>query len=258
MKNNHENPSKLGKFLSGRGFYVALCASIVTVGAAGYFTYRSTTSKLENQLDSMLSSSSSQSGQTKEWGYDDLNSSSNGAAKANVEETGVPKEKQTTAKQTQAAVTEPPQTQASATQAQAQASAPVFVMPMNGEITQEYSNGELVKSKTLKSWKTHDGVDIAGNLGDQVKSIAEGTVTSVKEDPMWGVCIVIDHGNGYEGHYYSLNKVVSVKADQKVSAGTVLGSVGNTAEAELSEPSHLHFGLKKNGQWVDPLSVIKN
>lgn len=242
MKKVSFNQSRFSKFISGKGFYAALCASIVTVGAAGFAAYRQTASRLENQLDSP-SESQYVPYTPKQWGYEDLN------------DVGVKKED--VPKATEAPAASAPETEAPATESLTPAEQPL-IMPLQGEIINAFSGGELVKSKTLNSWKTHDGIDIKGTLGDPVKSMTSGTVVEIREDPMWGACVVIDHGNGMTGYYYNLNKVIPVKVDQTVSAGTVIGSIGDTADAELAEPSHLHFGLKKDGEWVDPVLMIQS
>lgn len=131
-----------------------------------------------------------------------------------------------------------------------------MVRPLNGEVINDFSNGELTKSQTLNVWKTHDGVDIAGMLDEKVKSMTSGTVTKVYDDQMMGASIIIDHGNGLEGYYCNLNKDIPVSEGQKVSAGTIIGTIGETAESEISEPPHLHFAVKKNGEWIDPIALI--
>ena len=50
------------------------------------------------------------------------------------------------------------------------------IMPVDGEVSHPFSNGELVKSETLGVWKTHDGCDILCPLGTDVKSMSAGTV----------------------------------------------------------------------------------
>jgi len=130
------------------------------------------------------------------------------------------------------------------------------VMPVNGEILNPFSNGELVKSETLGVWKTHDGVDIKADVGSQVKAMNKGKVTRIWEDALWGNCITIDHGSGIIGHYYSLSKAMNVSEGDEVNAGEVIGAVGDTAECEAAELSHLHFALKKSGEWIDPLEYI--
>lgn len=238
MKKINFNESKFSRFLKGKGFYVALCACVAVVGVAGYVTYKQTAERLENQLSSVSDNTST----AKEWGYDDF---------SDVNAVKEDEPKTTTAPETTTVPAAPAVENVVETKAQP------LIMPLNGEIVNPFSNGNLVKSKTLNCWKTHDGVDIKGTLGDQVKSMTSGKVISVTEDPIWGVCVVIDHGNGLEGHYCNLNKTVPVKVDEKVSAGTIIGAIGDTAQGEVAEVSHLHFGLKQNGAWVDPISVIK-
>ena len=100
-----------------------------------------------------------------------------------------------------------------------------MVRPADGEILEAFSDGELVKSKTLSVWKTHDGIDIAAAQGENVKSICAGTVSEVTDDPMMGITVVIDHGSGYTGYYCNLAEEVKISAGDEVSAGTVIGEV---------------------------------
>ena len=130
------------------------------------------------------------------------------------------------------------------------------IMPVNGDIINPFSDGELVKDSTLGVWRTHDGVDIKADVGTPVKAMNKGTVVEVREDPLWGNCIVIDHGSGVTGYYYSLSKAMNVVEGDRVNAGQIIGAVGDTAECEAAELSHLHFGLKKNGSWIDPIEYI--
>ena len=130
------------------------------------------------------------------------------------------------------------------------------VMPVNGEIIEPFSGGELVKSETLGVWKTHDGVDIKAERGTAVRAMNRGEVTKVAEDPLWGYTVIIDHGSGIMGYYYSLSEAVAVKEGDRVQAGQTIGAVGDTAECEAAEPSHLHFALKRNGDWIDPIDYI--
>lgn len=126
------------------------------------------------------------------------------------------------------------------------------IRPVNGDVINNFSGGELVKSKTLSVWKTHDGIDVAADSGAAVKAMTEGVVTDIYNDALMGVTVVIDHGSGYEGWYCNLSADTPVSKGDSVEAGMVIGEVGTTAEAEIAEPSHLHFGLKKNNAWVDP------
>ena len=157
------------------------------------------------------------------------------AETVNAEKAGIPKE---TAKATEAAVEEyaVPITEEPAETALADEAGLIFksakTVPIaDGKVINPYSGGELVKSETLGVWKTHDGADIAAPLGTAVSAMMKGTVTEVKNDPLWGVSVTIDHGDGVVGYYSNLDTNVSVKAGQEVAMGEIIGQVGNTADA---------------------------
>lgn len=130
------------------------------------------------------------------------------------------------------------------------------VLPVTGEVSHQFSNGELVKSETLGVWKTHDGCDILCDLGTDVKSMSEGTVKEIKDDPLWGVYVIVEQSNGLEVHYCGLAKELNVKAGQQVNQGEIIGKTGETNQSEVLQQPHLHLGVKRGGEWVDPMSVI--
>lgn len=242
------------KKISGKGLAIT-GACVVAVAAAGVYSY----SKISDKLNAELIG-----GNSGTLSADSANSADimpEEQSPVNVPKTDVAKTEQTTA-----VTTEPPAESAAVTtkavpeettEKVTETFVPqAMVRPLNGEILNEFSDGELVKSKTLNVWKTHDGVDIAGAADEKVKSMTSGTVTKVYDDQMLGSCVIVDHGGGLEGYYCNLSKDIPVAEGQSVSAGTIIGSVGNTAEGEISEDSHLHFAVKKNGDWIDPIALI--
>lgn len=130
------------------------------------------------------------------------------------------------------------------------------VLPVTGEVSHPFSGGELVKSETLGVWKTHDGCDILCEPGTDVKSMSEGTVKEIKDDPLWGVYVIVEQSNGLEVHYCGLAKELNVKAGQQVNQGEIIGKTGETNQCEVLQQPHLHLGVKRGGEWVDPMSVI--
>ncbi len=130
------------------------------------------------------------------------------------------------------------------------------IMPVEGEIDKPFSNGELVKSETLGVWKTHDGIDILCDLGTDVKSMSDGVVKEIRDDPLMGVCVTVEQTNGLEAMYCGLAKELSVKAGQQVKQGEILGKTSDTNQSEIMQEPHLHFAVKENGEWVDPVGVI--
>ena len=132
-----------------------------------------------------------------------------------------------------------------------------FSKPINGEIQKPYSIDKVIYSKTLELWKTHDGIDIAAQIGESVKSIEKGTVEKVYEDSFYGTTIVIDHGQGYKSSYSNLNKKVNVKEKQNITKGQLIGKISNTSIGEIKDESHLHFTLFKDNNNVDPTYIFK-
>ena len=120
--------------------------------------------------------------------------------------------------------------------------------------------------------RPHRGIDFASEQGEPVRSAATGTVTFAGVDwerrahiPLepWGAVIVherhmgprglfveVDHGDGVTSLYAHLASY-DVKVGDRVEAGQRLGEVGRTGVRD-SGP-HLHFGLFRNGEVLDPL-----
>lgn len=134
---------------------------------------------------------------------------------------------------------------------------PTFTNPVEGEIIKEYSNENLVYSETLKEWTTHTGIDIKSDLTTVVKASAEGTVKSIKNDPRYGITVIIEHVNGYETRYSNLLTAEFVKIGEKVTVGQTIGTVGNTASFEILDEAHLHFEILKNNEYLDPTAYIR-
>ena len=214
--------TKAGKFFGGRGLYIILAAVMLAASGAGIAAYNRTVSSIEENLDLSFSDSSTEDIEQAANKSDDVSKEDDSSEEASAVDLN----------------TQP------------------NVMPVNGEIINPFSNGELVKSETLGVWKTHDGVDIKAEAGTQVKAMNHGTVTKVWEDPLWGNCIIIDHGDGIQSHYYNLSKAMTVIVGDEVDSGEVIGAIGDTAEIEAAQPSHLHFAVKRNGEWIDPISFI--
>lgn len=134
---------------------------------------------------------------------------------------------------------------------------PSFVKPADGEIVKDYSKDNLVYSSTLEEWSTHLGIDIAMQKTDVVKAVADGKVKSIKNDPRYGLTVVIEHQNGFESIYSSLLTAEFITVGEEIKQGSTIATVGNTATFEIADTTHLHFEMKKDGQNVDPNIYIK-
>ena len=56
-----------------------------------------------------------------------------------------------------------------------------FSLPLSGKILGNHSAGELVKYEALGEWRTHDGIDIAGEIGAEIKAAGDGKISSVTQ-----------------------------------------------------------------------------
>ena len=134
---------------------------------------------------------------------------------------------------------------------------PTFMKPVEGEILREFAKENLVYSETLKEWVTHNGIDIKAEKTTIVKAATEGTVKSIKNDPRYGITVVIEHVNGYVSIYSNLLTAEFVKEGEYVKQGETIGTVGNTATFEIADESHLHFELLKDNEYLNPSEYIK-
>mgnify|MGYP003300515940 CR=1 FL=1 len=134
---------------------------------------------------------------------------------------------------------------------------PSFIKPVEGEILKEYSKENLVYSETLKEWTTHTGIDIETELTTVVKASAEGIIKAIKDDPRYGLTVIIEHTNGFETRYSNLLTAEFVIVGEKVLQGQTIGTVGNTASFEILDKPHLHFEILKNSEYLEPTSYLK-
>jgi len=116
-----------------------------------------------------------------------------------------------------------------------------WIMPMKGEITQEFKGEQ------------HHGVDIGAPTGTVVEATKKGEVTRVEWSDIYGNMIVIDHGGGFESLYGHLSGI-SIKVGYPVIAGTNIGSCGSTGR---STGSHLHFEIRLHGQAQNPMNYLR-
>jgi len=124
--------------------------------------------------------------------------------------------------------------------------------PVFGKIINSYAKDSLIFSKTLQQWTTHEGVDIYSEEGTPVRTAAEGVIKSIKNDPVYGITIIIEHKDGIRTIYSNLSTGKMVKAGQAVKRGKAISGIGRTAGFECEDEPHLHFEVIKDGNRVNP------
>ena len=119
----------------------------------------------------------------------------------------------------------------------------VYVEKLNAE-----DNSEVTFDQVLAV-----GEEGSVKVGAPVRAVADGVVSAVKEDPMWGTVVEITHADDLVSRYCGLDEELSVVEGQAVSIADEIGRVGDTNLAETALEPHLHFELFEDGVRVDPL-----
>ncbi len=100
----------------------------------------------------------------------------------------------------------------------------------------------------------HKGIDIPCNLGSDVIVVADGTVIYTGYLGSGGNCVIVDHGSGISTCYFHLS-TYNCSVGDKVTAGQTICYSGNTG---VSTGPHLHFAVRENGTYVNPLKYYSS
>ena len=119
-------------------------------------------------------------------------------------------------------------------------------------ITSRFSSSR--KHPILGYARAHNGVDYYAPAGAPVGSVAPGVVTMAGWTSGGGRTVKVRHPNGYETEYLHLS-AIAVRAGARIGQGELVGRVGMTG---LATGVHLHYGLKKNGRYVNPVIEHRN
>jgi murein DD-endopeptidase MepM/ murein hydrolase activator NlpD len=104
-----------------------------------------------------------------------------------------------------------------------------------------------------RGYEMHEGIDFKGPVGKPILATADGVVVKAEYNGGYGNHVRIDHGYNYETLYAHLSEM-EVRIGDRVKRGDVLGALGNTGR---SSGPHLHYGIYRNGQAVNPRYYLK-
>lgn len=126
----------------------------------------------------------------------------------------------------------------------------IWPLPIAGRISSKFGP----RSAPTKGASTyHKGLDIAAPTGTHILAAKAGKVVTARYSSSAGNFVMISHGKGLYTVYMHAVKL-NVKAGQNVKQGEVVAFVGSTG---FSTGSHLHFGVIKNGKYVNPINYVK-
>jgi murein DD-endopeptidase MepM/ murein hydrolase activator NlpD len=122
-----------------------------------------------------------------------------------------------------------------------------YAWPVRGEVIRPFEPPEDPYGSG------HRGIDIAASLGTPVRAAQGGTVAFA--GPVAGSLFVsIDHPDGVRTTYSWLSEV-RVRAGDPVERGSSIGVTGPGHPG--IDPSHLHFGARFAGQYIDPMLLLE-
>ena len=120
--------------------------------------------------------------------------------------------------------------------------------PVQGTITTRFGRS---RHATLDTFVVSNGIRIKAEDGAQVRAVEAGVVVFVGQFRSYGRMVIVDHGNAFFSVYGQLASI-SVREDQNITQGTVVGRLGR------GEASVLYFEIRENNTpenptlWLEP------
>lgn len=121
----------------------------------------------------------------------------------------------------------------------------------NGKYTWPAAGGYI--SAYMGDSRGHNGLDIAAPKGTSIFAADSGTVIMSQWYYGYGNCIMIQHPDGFITVYGHQSKLIATKG-QYVEKGQLIGLIGSTGQ---SSGNHLHFEVRSNGRYLNPLNYLK-
>lgn len=125
----------------------------------------------------------------------------------------------------------------------------IWPCPSSSRITSEFGSRE---SPTEGASSSHKGMDIGAASGSSIKAAAAGEVVISTYSYSAGNYIMLNHGGGVYTVYMHCSQLL-VSEGETVTQGQEIAKVGSTG---YSTGPHLHFGIRVNGDYVNPAGFV--
>ena len=122
-----------------------------------------------------------------------------------------------------------------------------IIWPIKGVITSRFGNRTPTEIVTAN----HKGLDIAGNMGDNIVSAMDGTVVQYSEEGDYGKHLRIQSGEVLT--LYAHCSELLVQGGSTVKQGDVIAKVGATGRAT---GPHLHFEIRRDDRFINPELIL--
>lgn len=261
--------SRVGSFMTGRGFYMVLVLCLAAIGLSAWYLWSAF--QTASNLDAATANSSAEVTLAEESDVPEDTPAADASVADDSSQDSSPSDSSDTSEEDAEVIGTPVTEEEEPTIAQAEipseanvqpesepaAAEPTqWVRPVEGEIAAAFSQDELIYNEAMGDWRIHEGVDLSAGIGDDVAAACSGTVTQVEENYLLGWTVAVDCGNGLTTVYGNLAEDCAVSAGDKISAGDVIGAVGDTAAGESSGTAWLHFAVQQDGKAVDPMQYL--
>lgn len=130
-----------------------------------------------------------------------------------------------------------------------------LLWPLDGNVLMNYSMDQTIYFATLDQYKYNPALIIEGQVGQDVRSVAEGEVVTIQTNAETGTTVTLNLGDGYEAIYGQLGEV-SVTKGERIAEGDVIGYLGEPTKYYSVEGCNLYFKLLKDGEPVNPLEYL--
>lgn len=261
----HSFTQKLTNFLNGRGFYIALALCLAAIGVSCWYLWQGATLASEMAEEASAVETVTLEPEEAEETAAEADTSTDPADTEDSTEEDAPSDAPAASETEDTESVETAAEAATVTEEAAETLEPVtetaaevteWVWPLEGAVVAAFSSDTLTYNEALGDWRTHSGVDLSAELGQEVVAACGGTVISVQDDVLLGRTVTVDCGDGLTTLYGNLAEDVAVTAGDTVSAGDVIGTVGETASGEYNETAWLHFAVEQDGEAVDPMAYL--
>lgn len=117
------------------------------------------------------------------------------------------------------------------------------------------AEGRLTSGFGARWGTTHNGIDIANDIGTPIRATTDGVVVESGPASGFGLWVRLQHSDGTISVYGHLNRSL-VEQGQRVRAGEKIAEMGNRG---YSTGPHLHFEIwQDGGRKINPLGWLRN
>lgn len=238
----------MSKLYTGKGFYLTSAVCLCLIAAAIGVIYRASSN--------LITEIAYDTEKTEYLITEQAEADKNDEEDPRFTQEATTAEEETTEETTAVQTTEAPTTtETTTTEVQvANYGNTAYILPVTEDILKDYSESP-VYNETMGDWRVHKAIDFQCEKGTPVYAVGNGKVSKVFSDTSYGYCIEVDFGE-FTGRYCGLEQGTTVKLDDEVKKGDLIGNTGDLP-CENEQEAHFHFETAKDGKNIDPLTALK-